>query len=291
MKAANVDLSSGLLGTDNWSKIWMDSSNLMLIAIMNNGRDLHIARIQHWYRIPVKSAPKRLREMNYIAFYQTKAFGDQKWSISYWAEIREIRTVKRLELLPLEDDHPKANERYYKVDIGDLKQLADPIASKRGRRIVFIPTTVEKFRAAKEVNDLFHESPLEDKLWYEFKKSGIDAERQYYISEERGRYCLDFAIFCEKGKIDVECNGDTWHSQPETIVRDNARNNFLTSRGWSVLRFSSKDISGNISECLDKVKYTANNLGGIDIPGGESRSFEDDNSDSARQLDLFGEDF
>lgn len=149
----------------------MDSSNLMTIAIMNNGRDLHIARTQHWYRIPVKSAPKRLEEMSYIAFYQTKAFGDQKWSINYWAEIKNIRIVRRSELLPLEDDHPKANDRYYKVETGNLKQLADPITSKRGRRIVFIPTTVEKFRAAKEINDLFHESPLEDKLWYEFNIS------------------------------------------------------------------------------------------------------------------------
>lgn len=173
--------------------------------------------------------------------------------------------------------------------MGDLKRLPNPIVSKRGRRIVFIPTTLEKFRAAKEINDLFHESPLEDKLWDEFKRNGVDAERQYYIAEERENYCLDFAIFCERGKIDVECNGDTWHSRPETIVRDNERNNFLTSRGWSVLRFSSKDINGNMPDCLDKVKDTANNLGGISMIDGESRSFEKHDSDGARQLDLFGE--
>ena len=265
----------------------MESDNLMLIAIMNNGRDLHIAGTKHWYRIPVRSAPRKLEEMRYIAFYQTKAFGDQKWSINYWAKISKINIVKRLELLPSEDDHPRANNQYFKVEMSDLKLLPNPIISKRGRRIIFIPTTLKKFRAAKEINDLFNESPLEDKVWDEFKRNRIEAERQYCVAEESVRYYLDFAIFCEKGDIDVECDGDTWHSQRETIVKDNARNNFLTSRGWSVLRFSSKGINSNMSDCLYKVKDTANNLGGISVIDGGSRSFEHDVPDSPRQLDLF----
>ena len=271
----------------------MKPGNLMLIAIVNNRRDLHIAQTQHWYRIPVKNrnVPKRLGEMSYIAFYQTKIFGDERWSINYWAEIKNIRIVKRSELLPREEDHPRADDQYYKVEMGELKRLPSPIIGKRGRRIIFISTILEKFKAAKEINDLFHESPLEDKLWYEFKKDGVDAERQYYVAEEKGKYRLDFAVFCEKGKIDVECNGDAWHIQPEAAVRDNARNNFLTSRGWSVLRFSSRDINRNTSDCLDKVKHTVNSLGGISVIDGESRSFEKDESDEACQLDLFGEDF
>ena len=95
----------------------MANSSLMLIAIVNNKRDLHIAQTQHWYRIPVRSAPKNLEEMSYIAFYQTKAFGKQKWSVSYWAEIKKISAVTRSELLPLEDDTPSADELYSKVEI------------------------------------------------------------------------------------------------------------------------------------------------------------------------------
>ena len=265
----------------------MESNNSMLIALMNNGRDLHTASTKHWYRIPVKSAPKKLQEMSYIAFYQTKVFGDQKWSINYWAEIENISTVERLELLPDEIDHPRANSQYFKVDMSDLKLLPNPIISKRGRRLLFIPTTLEKFKAAEEINDLFHESPLEDKLWYEFKKEGIEAERQYRIAEEIARYYLDFAIFCNRGYIDVECDGDTWHSQPDAIIKDNARNNFLTSRGWSVLRFSSKDINDNMSDCIFRVEDTVNTLGGIDTIDGETRRFGRDLPDSPRQLDLF----
>ena len=165
----------------------MANSSLMLIAIVNNKRDLHIAQTQHWYRIPVKSAPKNLEEMSHIGFYQTKAFGKQKWSVSYWAEIKKISVVTRSELMPLEVDHPRADERYYKIEIGELNRLEKPIISRRGRRIVFISTTLEKFRKAKEINDLFDESPLEDMLWEYFRRSGVDAERQFYVAEERNK--------------------------------------------------------------------------------------------------------
>lgn len=134
----------------------MSSDKLILIAMVNNKRDLHIADSQRWYRIPIKNAPAQLKDMKYIAFYQTKAFGEQKWSINYWAEIKNIKNVTRLELLPHEEDHPNVDERYYKVEIGDLKRLPDPIKSNKGQRAAFISTTLEKFRAAKDISDIFN---------------------------------------------------------------------------------------------------------------------------------------
>ncbi|MGQ9609437.1 MAG: hypothetical protein ACUVWN_09050 [bacterium] len=126
----------------------------VLIAIINNVRDLHIANTQHWYRIPAKNAPKDIEKMKYIAFYLTKIFGDKKWSIYYWSEIKHISVVKRSELLPYEKDHPKADEMYYKIEIDELKALPNPIINKKGERIVFITTTLEKFKSAKNISDL-----------------------------------------------------------------------------------------------------------------------------------------
>ena len=266
----------------------MNTDDLVLIAIINNGRDLHIAMTEHWYRIPVKSAPKRLEDTSYLAFYLTRAFGDQKWSIPYWAKIEKCKIVKRSELLPHESDHPKADENYYKLEIDELKKLPEPIISKRGRRITFITTTLKIFKSAKEINDLFNESPLEDKVWEEFKNKGIEAERQYYVAEGKTNYCLDFAIFCKDGNIDTECDGDTWHSQSQAIVSDNERNNFLTSRGWSVLRFSSKDITENMTNCIGKVKYTLNNLGGLATIDGKFLEIRDE--EEIVQLELFDND-
>ncbi|MFQ6093794.1 MAG: endonuclease domain-containing protein [bacterium] len=235
----------------------------VLVAIMNNLRDFAIARDEHWYRIPVRNAPKNIEEIEYLAFYQTKVFREEKWAVNYFAKVKGIATVKRVDLFPEKRQHPRAHEQYYKLEIDSLKRLPRPIVSQRWRRIVFISTTYDKLMRAEEINDLFHESPLEEKFYDRLKKEKIEAERQFYIGEGKVNYCLDFALFCKKGKLDVECDGDTWHCRKEQIPDDNLRDNFLTSRGWSVLRFSSKQINANMPECINTVKRTISKCGGL----------------------------
>ena len=80
----------------------------VLIAIMNNQRDLEIARTQRWYRIPVKSANRFIRDleqMQYLAFYQTMIFKRDAFAVNYYAEIERISTARRIELLPDEAGH------------------------------------------------------------------------------------------------------------------------------------------------------------------------------------------
>ena len=99
---------------------------------------------------------------------------------------------------------------------------------------------MKKFEAAVEINDLWDESPLEDRLWAIFKQARIRAERQYPVEVEDRTYFLDFAIFCNQGKIDIETDGDTWHSDPERIPLDNQRDTDLVSKGWHVMRFNKR---------------------------------------------------
>ncbi len=122
-------------------------------------------------------------------------------------------------------------------------------------------------------------------MWSAFKRERIEAERQFYVAERSTAYCLDFAIPCQAGQVDVECDGDTWHAQKDAIPKDNARNNFLTSRGWSVLRFSSRQINEDLATCLSTVQQTANKLGGLLTFEGAPRLFR--GSDQARQLPLW----
>lgn len=184
------------------------STRKRALNIPCNWRDFEVARDQHWYRVPLRSAPKRWPPA-YLAFYQTKVFGDEKWRVNYYARVIEIKTVSRRELLPEESDHPRAEDLYYQVFIEPLRRLPQLILSRRWRRIVFIPTTWDKFISAVEINDLYDESPLEDRLWAELKRPEIAAERQFYIKAKDRHYALDFAIFCDEGKIDVETDGDT----------------------------------------------------------------------------------
>jgi very-short-patch-repair endonuclease len=223
--------------------------------------------------------------IRYLAFYQPKLFRAEGWAVNYYAPVLGVREVSRREPIPDEPGHPRAEERYHQLHLGDLRALPRPIVSRRGRRIVFIPTTWWKFQRAEEINDLFHESPLEDTMWRGFKIERIEAERQVYVAEASVAYCLDFAIYCQNGHLNVECDGDTWHSEKDAIARDNVRNNFLASRGWSVLRFASKQINDDLGSCLGMVKETANKLGGILTVEELPRRFED--TDEGQQLSLW----
>jgi hypothetical protein len=90
-----------------------------------------------------------------LAFYQTKVFGSEAYAIKYYAAVQDIRVASRIDLFPdTPSNHPKANRRYYQLQLGELQTLPHPIISRRLRRIVFIPTTLEKFRTAVEINDL-----------------------------------------------------------------------------------------------------------------------------------------
>ncbi len=143
---------------------------LGLVAVLNNQPDFERAVTEHWYRIPVQSAPDGVREIQWIAFYLTKNFGREKWSVRHWAKVKTITQAKRHELLPEEKKHPRSQNVYYRITLGAIQVRQEPILSRRRRRIVFIPSNWKKFTAALEINDLVHGSPLEDRLWAAFKQ-------------------------------------------------------------------------------------------------------------------------
>lgn len=124
------------------SKEFTKPQNTVLVAIMNEKQDFLIAKQQFWYRIPVKSAPKNLREnhVRYIAFYQTKKFENEPYLIRWYAKVNKISIVKRKDLFPNEFKNPKTEQEYYKLEFSELLALDEPIISKKHRRITFIPT-------------------------------------------------------------------------------------------------------------------------------------------------------
>ena len=148
----------------------------VLVAIINNLRDFAIARDEHWYRIPLRHAPTRAINAPVLAFYQTKVFGDEAWAINYWAEARRWDIVKRVDLLPQEASHPRAQEEYYRIELGKLKRLPRPIVSKKWRRITFIITTWERLMRAREVKELLHGDIWEERLYRALRKMGVVAE-------------------------------------------------------------------------------------------------------------------
>lgn len=269
----------------------MSQQRESLVAIMNNPLDLAIAREQHWYRIPLRSVTRFLHDdwpPKWIAFYQTKAFDEQAYAVHYLARVLDIRKVFRWELFPDQPRGPKGRRRYYQLVLSTLEPLPTPIPSRRLRRIVFIPTTWEKLTQAAEINDLYDESPLEDRLWGGLKQLQILAERQEFVEFKRKLYALDFAIYCAQGNLDVETDGDYWHANPEASARDSLRDNDLVTAGWDVLRFTSHQINERLeSYCVPKVIENITRLGGLADPPRLLTMPDEDMLEDWQQLTLF----
>lgn len=166
-------------------------SSLILVAVMTAPRDLEIARLLGWYRIPLRSAPKVIA-VDYLAFYQTGAFGDEKWQIQYVAPVRGHELTTRAELLRDEPDHPRAREEYFKIQIGALERLPDPIMAGKWRRITFLYTTGEYLLAAETIGDLVVHNEERQTLWKSLRERAVQA--QGYLPAGLDEIDLDPAV-------------------------------------------------------------------------------------------------
>ncbi len=143
----------------------MDANDPVLVVLVNRPRDLQIIHAEQWYRMPVKYAPPRFTQARYLAFYLPSAFGADKWSIREYALVRGHELVRRRDLLPGEPDHPRADEFYFKIELGAPLVLPHPITSRTSRRILFLWTTGEQFSRAVEIDDLLENNAAADALW------------------------------------------------------------------------------------------------------------------------------
>lgn len=125
----------------------------VLVAYLPRPRDLDLIECEGWYRIPFDRAPKGIHA-ELLAFYFGKHFGERKWAIHAYAPQLGHELVRRLDLLPAERGHARAQDLYYKVQLGPLTWLERPIVNLRWRRLVFLHTTWDRFCVAREVRDL-----------------------------------------------------------------------------------------------------------------------------------------
>ena len=68
---------------------------------------------------------------------------------------------------------------------------------------------------------------------------GLKFKRQFPI----GSYIVDFV--CEEKKLVIEIDGGQ-HNVPDNIKADEARTNYINSKGYRVIRFWNNDINQNI---------------------------------------------
>ena len=224
----------------------MHPEDRVLVAVITRPEDFEAARDSGWYRVPEKKAPRGVF-FEYIAFYFTAAFGEQGYAVHYYARRLGHELATRRDLLPDEPDHPRAEEPYYKLQLGPLQKREPPIASQRWRRITFIHTTWDRFQAAEEINDLFVEGgEFVDRLYHALRDSGLSPERYYPVREANVEYVASLAVPCCEGVLGIEV-GDEQQNRTEGFL------------------FIPDALSSDLAACIQAVHIEVDRLGGIEL--------------------------
>jgi hypothetical protein len=82
--------------------------------------------------------------------------------------------------LRTEPDHPRAKEEYYKIQIGALERLPQPILAGSWRRVTFLYTIGEYLLKAASLKDLVVQSDERQVLWQALRER---AEKGYGAPE------------------------------------------------------------------------------------------------------------
>ncbi len=222
----------------------------VLVVVVNNAADFTRAAVEGWYRIPQRRAPRRIGA-DYLAFYQTAAFQNQPeaQTISFIAPTRRYRLLTRAELLPDEADHPRAQDYYYRIEVGALQRLERPVPATTFRRITFIHTTLERLLAAADVKELFLTDDPFERLWLALREHNLRPMKNRLAGDRP----VDITLRARGGYLGITCD-DEWSTQETRQIA-------LVER-WEFLRLSTAHIETDLNGCLRQIGAALLRLGG-----------------------------
>lgn len=224
----------------------------VLVGVLKNKRDLRILLKSLWYRIPAAYFPKR--KFRYVAFYQPASFGRRGKRIEYYASVVRKGKTKRINLLPKERSHPRANDDYLKIEFAKIEKLPKPIRNIIPRRISFGFTTLKNLLSVKNILELYGVPPTEQIIEKQLNYLGIKPVREYNISKGGKRYRIDLAILLKNGKIAIECDNLKAHRSKVQVKKDKIKDSFLRRHGWQVIRLKESEIIEHLDLCIKEIK-------------------------------------
>jgi very-short-patch-repair endonuclease len=86
-------------------------------------------------------------------------------------------------------------------------------------------------------------------LWQRIRRKQLKG-RQFYRQKNIGDYIVDF--YCPSAKVIVELDGGQ-HYTKEGILRDLGRDKYLESLGFTILRFSDREVFKNTEGVLERI--------------------------------------
>lgn len=97
-------------------------------------------------------------------------------------------------------------------------------------------------------------TPIED----EFTKAASDMasliEREHWFgdAEKHHRYRVDFLL--KDARLIIELDGHAYHSTKEQLAKDASRQRYLIRAGYTVVRFTGREIYQDVQACVGEVR-------------------------------------
>ncbi len=229
----------------------------VLVVVVNNAEDFRRAASEGWYRIPQRSAPRRVGA-DYLAFYQTGAFKEraEAQTVTYYASTRRYQLLTRRELIPAEPDHARADDYYFRIDIGPLQRLARPIPATSLRRITFIPTTLDRLLSAPDVRDLFYREDPFDKLWQTLRANRLRPMKNRLVED----WPVDITLQARGGYLGIRCSND-----PAARTQTRELRPIPAPARWEILWLPADQLEHDLDACLRRVGAALIDLGGSEL--------------------------
>ena len=86
-------------------------------------------------------------------------------------------------------------------------------------------------------------------LWSKVRRKQLNSY-QFYRQKNVGNYIVDF--YCPSGKLIIELDGGQ-HYTEEGKKKDEIRDQYLDSLGFTVLRFSDREVLKNLEGVIEKI--------------------------------------
>lgn len=257
----------------------------VLVAVVNNIDDLRRAASEGWYRIPQRRAPRRVAA-DFLAFYQTGAFRNQEeaQTVTYYAATRRYRLVTRRELLPAEADHPRAEDFYFRIELGPLLRLEKPLPSASLRRITFIHTTLDRLFHSSDVKELFVKEDPFDAFWQTLRANRLRPLPNRIFEQQP----VDITLRARSGYVGIR-----WHTDAEnasiqepayariagsppdhaptplgaTVANAETSPRSAGRERWEVLTISPAQAETDLDGCLRRIGAALIRMGGSNLNG------------------------
>ncbi len=225
----------------------------VLVGVITGSADLSHLFSKGIYRIPIEFEPAQ--DFEIIAFYESSNIFDFKGKIQYYASVKNVEYVSAKEISKEFDIKDPQHKDYLLYSLGKIMKLEEPIINNEKMRISFYYTTLKKIKESSTINQLFNIPAIEEIVKVMLDELNIDYKREYILRINKEKfYRLDFAIFINNRKIDIECDGEKWHSIKAQRQKDRVRDNDLISFDWEVIRLKEKFIINKKSECIELLK-------------------------------------